>query len=156
MIKSATAITILMVSGFISTACQANPVQIDNSAGLQLIVGLHWQESLDLDMFLTDPAGETVYFANRLAKSGVRMGQRTSCTDIAQAPGPYFETIEIPNAIPGRYRVSVDFIKDCDHTDLEADFSVTLKNHAGNELGNTKSTVKYRLLNPVAWEFIVK
>lgn len=134
----------------------AEMAAIDNVAGKSLVVEIQWDAPVDLDIFLTDPSGETVYFANRLAKSGAAMGAESGCRDAAQGDGPYRESIRIPSALAGRYRVSVDFIKDCGHTTLSADLRVILKTPDGTVLGQAESQVQYRSLNPVAWEFRVQ
>ena len=137
-------------------AARAEMTAIDNAVGKSLVVEITWDDPVDLDIFLTDPPGETVYFANRLAKSGAAMGMESGCGEAAQGGRPYTESIRIPAALAGRYRVSVDFIKDCGHTTLGADLRVVVKTADGAVLGRAESEVQYRNLNPVAWEFEIK
>ncbi len=135
----------------------ASPVVVPDSAGRDLTVEIIWQSPVDLDLFLTDAAGETVYFANRVARSGVRMQVMTGCRDISDGAPPYGESIYLPGAHKGVYRVSVDFIKDCDSHALTADFRVRLRdNTTGQQLGQGRSSVKYRLLDTIGWEFEVQ
>jgi hypothetical protein len=147
-------VLVLMVV-LIASPAFAAPLQVPNGEGLALEVELKWQSPVDLDLFLTDPNGETVYFANRMAKSGAKMGQESGCAQLTEA-GPFRETAKIPKAMLGRYRVSVDFIKDCGSKALSADFETILRGPNGRELGRGASKVQYRLLNPVGWEFEVK
>ncbi len=133
------------------------PALAQGQNGEALTVEIIWQTPVDLDLFLTDPEGETIYFANRKAKSGMTMGRETSCKDITGVKPPYTETAKIPVALSGRYRVSVDFIKDCGTSTLETPFLVRLTDKNGKqELGRAGANVKYRVLEPVAWEFMVK
>jgi len=135
---------------------QAAPIAVSGVIGQELTVELLWQAPVDLDLFLTDPNGETVYFANRTAKSGARMGVETGCKQVMQEKGNYRESAVIPKALSGRYRVSVDFIKDCGSKAVSAAFEAVLRSKEGRELGRGRSEVQYRLLNPVGWEFEVK
>ncbi|OUR75957.1 hypothetical protein A9Q83_16470 [Alphaproteobacteria bacterium 46_93_T64] len=147
---------LLLVIGF-NSSVKADPVPIENGQGLEMTVQLSWDLPVDLDLFLTDPSGETVYFANRKARSGVRMGAMTGCQAVETLSPPYEETMNIPNAEIGVYRISVDYIKDCGSNNLRADFKLTLLDRkTGMQLGQGQSTVKYRLLDTVSWEFEVK
>jgi len=146
----------LLVFGF-SLPVNADPVLIKDGAGKQLSVEVSWSEPVDLDLFLTDPDGETVYFANRMARSGVAMGDMMGCKNIEAGPPPYTETIIIPSAAIGGYRVSVDYIKDCGSNSLQAEFEIRLVDPKTRmQLGQGQSSVKYRLLDTVSWEFEVK
>ncbi len=147
----------IILAGFAAIPIvQAEVKEIDGYQGETLQVELVWEDPVDLDLFLTDPTGETIYFANRVSKSGNRMGTESGCKDIEKKKSSYRETAVIQKAKAGRYRVSVDFIKDCGNTSLEAKFGVILKNEEGIVIGKAQSMVQYRLLNPVGWEFKVK
>ncbi len=135
---------------------QADMTEISGYLGKPLIIELVWESPVDLDLFLTDPTGETVYFANRISKSGVRMGLESGCGEISKNPTSYRESVKIEKALLSRYRVSVDFIKDCGNTSLDAEFDVILKNKEGDVIDSARSSVQYRLLNPVGWEFRIK
>ncbi len=135
---------------------QADVIEISGHLGKPLIIELVWENPVDLDLFLTDPTGETVYFANRISKSGVRMGLESGCSEVSKNHASYGEIAKIEKALLGRYRVSVDFIKDCGNTSLDAEFEVILKNKEGDVIDSARSSVQYRLLNPVGWEFRIK
>ncbi|MEH6405371.1 MAG: hypothetical protein V7750_18510 [Sneathiella sp.] len=146
----------LSILGFALPA-YAGPVLIADGQGKELTVELSWTLPVDLDLFLTGPAGETVYFANRKARSGVVMGSMMGCQSVEKRSPPYTETVHIPNAEMGIYRISVDYIKDCGSNSLQADFKLRLMDSkTGLQLGQGQSTVKYRLLDTVSWEFEVK
>lgn len=146
----------LFASLFVGAANAESP-SFGGYAGEALTVELIWNEPVDLDLFLTDSAGETVYFANRKAKSGVKMGAMKGCEAVSNNQQQSFlESADISAAQTGRYRVSVDFIKDCGNSVLEAEFRVILKNREGEVIGQGQSKVQYRLLNPVGWEFWIE
>lgn len=134
----------------------AGGAEIMDYEGEALEIVLVWDRPVDLDVFLTDPAGETVYFANRTGRNGTQMGLESGCDTAAQGAGLYRETVQILKAQPGRYRVSVDFIKDCGNSTADAEFDVILKNKKGAEIDRARSRVQYRLLNPVAWEIWIQ
>ena len=70
-----------------------------------LLVRLAFGEEADLDLYVTDPAQETVYFANAVsAASSGALEADLRC----DAPAPRVETVRFAPAPPGRYRVGVD------------------------------------------------
>ena len=75
-----------------------------------LRVRLAFPEGADLDLFVTDPAQESVYFANSPSRSGGRLERDVRCGD----PGPRIETVVFPAAAPGRYRIGVDHPRRCE------------------------------------------
>lgn len=75
-----------------------------------LYVALAWAVPVDLDLYVTDPAGETLYFANNPARTGARLEQDARCGGF---DGAAVERMRFPVAAPGRYRVGVDFIDTC-------------------------------------------
>ena len=146
---------ILLAGGVVPV--HAEPVPITGQLAQRVIVELSWKVPVDLDLFVTDPEGETVYFANRKARTGLAMGEEADCRTIAAGSAPYRETAIITAARPGRYRVSVDFLKDCGTIALQADFGVRLLEATnGNELARSRSQVRHRVLEPVAWEFVIQ
>ncbi len=73
---------------------------------IQLIFG----PEADLDLLVTDPAEETIYFANtRSSATGGALEADRRCGD----PVPRIETIAFQDAPPGRYLVGVDFPERC-------------------------------------------
>ena len=71
---------------------------------------LAFGEEADLDLYVTDPAQETVYFANAVsAASGGALEADLRC----DAPAPRVEAVRFAPAPPGRYRVGVDHPARC-------------------------------------------
>ena len=78
----------------------------------ELRVELVFGAGADLDLYVTDPAQETVYFANTpLAGSGGRLEADLRCDAAAT---PRIETVVFASAPPGRYRVGVDRAGTCE------------------------------------------
>ena len=74
-----------------------------------LRIRLAFGEAADLDLFVSDPLQETVYFANDASKSGGTLLSDQRCG----SPGPRVEVVEWPEPPPGRYRIGIDFPKGC-------------------------------------------
>lgn len=89
-------------------AALAEPAARDRSSGL--LVRLAFGDAADLDLFVTDPAQESVYFANSPTRSGGRLIDDRRCDDAA----PRVEAVHFPEPLAGRYRVGVDFHRRCE------------------------------------------
>jgi hypothetical protein len=74
-----------------------------------LVVRLAFGADADLDLFVSDPRSETVYFAKRRSRSGGRLAADLRC----DAPGPRIETVRFEHPLPGRYRIGVDYPEAC-------------------------------------------
>jgi uncharacterized protein YfaP (DUF2135 family) len=72
-------------------------------------VQLAFGAAADLDLYVTGPSGETVYFANTPAAGGALDADRR-CGD----PAPRIETVAFAAAPAGRYRVGIDFPERCE------------------------------------------
>jgi hypothetical protein len=68
-------------------------------------VRLEFGADADLDLFVTDPMHEEIYFANSPSRLGGVFDSDRRCDD----PAPRVETVRFSPAPAGRYRVSVDF-----------------------------------------------
>jgi hypothetical protein len=99
----------------LATGCAASPPAPGQPAPLPLAPGalrirLVFGTGADLDLYVTDPLEETVYFANSPSSvTGGRLDDDRRC----DAPAPRIETIEFASALPGRYRVGVDHAEAC-------------------------------------------
>ena len=96
-------------------AALAEPRSSVISSGL--VVRLAFDEAADLDLFVTDPTQESVYFANSPTRSGGTLTDDRRCND----PSPRIEVVHYANPSPGRYRVGVDFHLRCQDTALSGD-----------------------------------
>jgi hypothetical protein len=98
----------------------------------------------DLDLYVTDPALETVYFANTPAKLGGSLEADLRC----DAGTPRVETVLLPAAPAGRYRVGVDFPERCKRAVESAPFVVRVEG-TGLQLEETSSVPFGRFLSRV-------
>jgi uncharacterized protein YfaP (DUF2135 family) len=91
------------------------PAPADLSNGL--LIRLAFDDVADLDLFVTDPLQESVYFANSPTRSGGRLVDDRRCSD----PSPRVEAVHFPQPMAGRYRVGVDFHGRCEETSLSGE-----------------------------------
>jgi hypothetical protein len=91
----------------LTRALAASPPELPPGA---VVVRLAFGAAADLDLYVTDPLEEAVYFGNTPARSGGRLLADLRC----DAPAPRVETIVFDPAPSGRYRVGVDFPERCD------------------------------------------
>jgi hypothetical protein len=87
-----------------------------DSPGLHVL--LTWDAPVDLDLYVTDPSWETVYFANTPSRAGGRLEGDIRCATL-KLSGPQAEWVRFPEPKAGPYRIGVDFIDACD-SDIEA------------------------------------
>ena len=102
----------------------ANPLMppIPGEVRVRLVFG----DSADLDLYVTDPRQETVYFANSPSRGGGRLDHDVRCDE----PAPRIETVAFDAALPGRYRVGVDFPPvTCDGAKNAVAFVVVFESH---------------------------
>lgn len=92
------------------------PIEIPAGA---LVVQLAFDGSADLDLYVSDPLQETVYYANTPSRSGGFLDRDRTCNDAA----PRVETIVFERPPPGRYRVGVEHAMPCG-ADAAAPFGV--------------------------------
>lgn len=85
-------------------------------------VRLAFGAEADLDLYVTDPSLETVYFAKRESASGGRLETDRRC----DAPAPRIEVAKFPTATPGVWRVGVDHPRRCDGGKEASPFVVEL------------------------------
>lgn len=116
-----------------------------------LVVRLVFGPRADLDLFVSDPRSETVYFANRRARSGGRLAADVRC----DAPAPRVETVRFEQPLPGRYRIGVDYPEVCPETrggePKPAVFVVEWR--AGDAAGLAHGRVEPLVFDSIALEF---
>ncbi len=92
------------------------------TGGEALVFRLAFGEEADLDLYVTDPLLETVYFANHRTKTGGAIVRDVRCDDV----GPRVEEVRFEHPYPGRYRVGVDNPSRCDGARGPAAFAVSV------------------------------
>ena len=74
-----------------------------------LEVRLVFGEAADLDLFVSDPRQEALYFGNNPSLGGGRLDVDRRC----DAAAPRVEIARFQGARPGRYRVGVSYDREC-------------------------------------------
>jgi hypothetical protein len=92
-----------------AAALEAQLAAAPGAAPGEIVVRLAFEPSGDLDLYVTDPLEETVYYANTPARSGGALDADRRC----DTPGERVETIRWEAPPAGRYRVGVDFQERC-------------------------------------------
>lgn len=93
----------------------------------ELRVRLAFGADADLDLYVTDPRQETVYFANNPTRSGGALAEDVRCG----APEPHIEVVTFRDPVPGVYRVGVDYPKHCRGRDDTASYVVVVEQPGG-------------------------
>jgi hypothetical protein len=96
---------------------------VQPGSGVQ--VSLTWSAPVDLDLYVTDPSLETVYFANPVAQTGGRLEQDVTCRTLLGS-AVQLERARWDHPPAGHYRVGVDFIDACRSKIEEAEFRVVI------------------------------
>ena len=130
----------------------------EQSLTIQLIFG----EDADLDLYVTDPLLETVYFAKPGGKSGGRMSADVRCytkpsaptsstTDTSVPQEPRIEEVRFDDPLPGRYRIGIDYPRKCEGGQAQAAFAVSVW-HNGEQIQQSGS-VTFEKFDVVFMEF---
>jgi len=100
------------------------PAQPPEPAGPGVTVTLRWTAPVDLDLYVTDPVLETVYFANPRSASGGVLERDARCAD--DQTGERVERARWTKPPPGRYRVGVDFLETCRGRVADTPYALTV------------------------------
>jgi hypothetical protein len=112
-----------------------------------LTVTLTWEAPVDLDLYVTDPAWATVYYARRDG----HMSDDARC--LADGPSARWERARWTAPPPGRYRVGVDFPDACAADVETVPFRVIVDLDGSRR--ETTGRVRLRERQPAALEFSV-
>ncbi len=95
-----------------------------------LVIRLHFGPEADLDLHVTDPMKETVYFGNNPSLGGGHLEADRRCDD----PAPRVELVRFAAPMPGEYRVGVDYIDRCARTRRAVPFEVEVLHGGAREV----------------------
>jgi hypothetical protein len=120
---------------------EANANAIQRETGL--LVQLAFGAEADLDLYVTDPLLETVYFANHESKSGGKISDDVRCDE-----QPFrIEEVWFNAPIPGRYRVGVDFPEQCIGSEEAAAYVVSvLQDGKRKEVSGSVSLLQFEVI----------
>jgi hypothetical protein len=93
----------------LSAVLEKAVAELPAEPGLRVL--LAFGPAADLDLYVTDPLEETVYFANSPSASGGRLEADLRCDSPGQ--GDRIEVVRFADPRAGRYRVGVDHPKGC-------------------------------------------
>lgn len=112
-----------------------------------LRVRLAFGAEVDLDLYVTDPSEETVYYANTPSRSGGALVEDQRCTH----PAPRIETVRFPAPLaPGRYRIGVDYPRACDEGRAPAPFAVAIDGPGGRT--THRGLARHQVFEPIVLE----
>ena len=100
------------------------PSASPDRAAAGVTVTLRWDAPVDLDLYVTDPVLETVYYANPRSASGGVLEADARCA--GRPPGTQEERVRWTKPPSGRYRVGVDFPEACGARVDEAVWAMTV------------------------------
>jgi uncharacterized protein YfaP (DUF2135 family) len=127
------------------------PPASDEPPGLGVIVTLRWSAPADLDLYVTDPALETVYFANPRTASGGVLERDARCA--GRQPGEQVERARWTSPPPGRYRVGVDFLEKCGGGESEVPYALAVEVDGARQETTGRARLAER--QPLVLEFTV-
>ena len=99
------------------------------AAAGELVVRLAVEAGADLDLYVSDPLEETVYYANTPARSGGALE-----TDLRCPHATGVETVRFAEPLAGRYRVGVDFPKRCEGDEGIVPWVLSIESHGERRL----------------------
>ena len=88
------------------------------ASGLQIRLG--FGAEADVDLFVTDPDLETVYFGNNPSRGGGVLERDLRCG----GPEPRTEVVKLRKATPGPYRVGIEYARSCTFRARSVTYSV--------------------------------
>ncbi len=125
-----------------------------------LTIQLSFGSDADLDLYVTDPLLETVYFANHSGRSGGRISDDIRCDDEVEVEvviegrelkSPRIEEVRFDTPIPGRYRIGIDYPTKCEGGAEQAAFAVSVL-HNGEQIQKL-GAVSFERFEVVVMEF---
>jgi hypothetical protein len=123
---------------------------LEAAAPGRLSVHLAFGKGADLDLYVTGPDEETIYYANTPGKRGGALVEDKRCAH----DGPRIETVRFPAPLaPGRYRIGVDYSHACGDASAPAPFVVKIDGPDGG--AERRGVARHHVFEPVVIEFDV-
>ena len=115
-----------------------------------LVFRLAFSPDVDLDIYVTDPMLETIYFANHRAKTGGQITADARC-DSEFPDRTRVEEVRFPAPYPGRYRLGVDFPERCNSGRDPAAFAASVVGRGVHQ--SRHGTIAFQQFEVVVLEF---
>ena len=116
-----------------------------------VVIRLAFGPEADLDLYVTDPLLDTVYFARHESRTGGVISEDVRCDTV----GPRVEEVRFATLWPGRYRVGVDFPRRCDGERAPAPAAYAVRVDANGTTYSANGVVDLRYFEVVVLEFDV-
>jgi hypothetical protein len=111
-------------------ALEATLAAEPRTAAGELVVRLAFEPGADLDLYVSDPQGETVYYANTPVRSGGALDSDRRCGQ----PGARPEAVRFEAPLAGSYRVGVDFPQHCESDERVVPWAISVDAHGERRL----------------------
>ena len=95
------------------------------AAAGELLVRLAFEPGADLDLSVSDPLDETVYYGRTPVRSGGTLDADRRCA----GAGERIETVRFTAPLAGLYRVGVDFQQRCEDGDRISPWAISIESH---------------------------
>jgi hypothetical protein len=105
-----------------AAALEARLAAAERAPAGELVVRLAFEAGADLDLYVSDPLDETVYYANTPARSGGALDADRRC----DSAGERVETVRFAAPLAGRYRVGVDFQHRCESEERVVPWAISI------------------------------
>ena len=109
-----------------AAALEAELATVPSAAAGELVVRLAFEPGADLDLSVSDPRDETIYYGNTPARAGGALDADRRC---GSEPGQRIETVRFDAPLAGSYRVGVDFQQRCDGGDRVSPWALSIEAH---------------------------
>ncbi len=127
-------------------ALEARLAALEPGAPAQLWVHLAFGPEADLDLYVTGPLEETVYYANTPSRIGGELLEDRRC----EHAGARIESVRFPR-VPGRYRVGVDYPQTCGETRAPVPFALRVETPGGRQ--QIRGLAVHEVFEPIVFEF---
>jgi hypothetical protein len=117
--------------------------------GPGIVVQLAFGEEADLDLYVTDPLLDTVYFARHESRTGGRIAADVRCG----TGGSRIEEVRFDAPWPGRYRVGVDHPERCDGASPPAPAAYAVSAYVDGKTYRAAGSVAVEQFQMVVLEF---
>lgn len=92
---------------------ETDPVLVGSPGNPRFNLQFDNESNVDLDLYVTDPRGETIYYNNWLSQSGGELDVDCRCEDCSTGPNENIFWPEDDSAPKGTYKYWVEYYENC-------------------------------------------